>query len=199
MKKLCILTTTLLLLCIGTIVHAEKIRVTDGDLGALKGEKKLNVEYDYSGMEVGKKTEKEYVDEKKEAYNDKEKGRGDKWEKSWVSDRTKRFEPRFKESFNDAADLQIGNNPTAKYTLIFKTVFTEPGYNVGVMRRNASIDGEVLVVETADHSKVVAKLTCEDCPGRTFGGYDFDSGERIQEAYAMAGKGLGKFFNKHID
>ena len=159
----------------------------------------MNVEYSYSDMEVGKKTEQEYISEKKEAYNDKEKGRGDKWEKAWVADRTKRFEPRFKQSFNDAADMQIGNNPTAKYTLIFKTVYTEPGFNVGVMRKNAYIDGEVWIVETADHNKIIAKLTCEDCPGRTFGGYDFDSGERIQEAYAMAGKGLGKFFNKNID
>ena len=157
------------------------------------------MEYDYANMEVGKKSEREYVADKKESYNKKEPGRGDKWEESWISDRSRRFEPRFEEAFNSASNVQIGIYPKEKYTLIFKTVFTEPGFNIGITRKNAYIDGEVWIVETADHNKVIAKLSCEDCPGRTFGGYDFDTGERIQEAYAMAGKGLGRYLGKYID
>jgi len=199
MKHIHMLTAVVAFLFTTTIVHAERIRVTSGDLSALKGVKKMNVEYDYSNMEVGKKTEKEYIADKKEAYNKKEPGRGDKWEKAWERDRQGRFEPRFEEAFNNVGDLRVGDFPKEKYTLIFKTVFTEPGYNIGIKRGNAYIDGEVWIVETANHNNIIAKLTCEDCPGRTFGGYDFDSGERIQEAYAMAGKGLAKYFVKNID
>lgn len=81
----------------------------------------------------------------------------------------------------------------AKYTLIFKTLSIEPGYNVGVMRKNAQIDAEVWIVETANKSNKLATFTISDVPGGTAFGYDFDSGLRISEAYANAGKKLGKF------
>ena len=57
-------------------------------------------------------------------------------------------------------------------------------------------DGEAWIVETADKSKVIAKISIQKAPGRTFGGYDFDTGERIAESYADAGKALGKFIRK---
>jgi hypothetical protein len=33
-------------------------------------------------------------------------------------------------------------------------------------------------------------------PGRMFGGFDFDTGERISEAYAMAGRALARIIVK---
>ena len=97
MKKL-----ILLALLITSIypAFAQRPRVKEGNIETLKGIKKINLKYDYSGMEVGKKAEKEYIAEKKEALNKKESGRGDKWEKDWYSDRNRRFEPRFEEEFN---------------------------------------------------------------------------------------------------
>ena len=80
----------------------------------------------------------------------------------------------------------------AKYTLIFKTTFPAPGFNIYITRKNAKINGEAWIVETANRDKVVAKLNLEGAPGRTFGGGDFDTGTRISEAYAAAGKALGK-------
>ena len=142
MKKLRFL-ATLAFLFVASFAHAERIKLISGDLSVLKGIKKLNVEYDYANMEVGKKSEREYVADKKESYNKKEPGRGDKWEESWISDRSRRFEPRFEEAFNSASNVQIGIYPKEKYTLIFKTVFTEPGFNIGITRKNAYIDGEV--------------------------------------------------------
>lgn len=61
-----------------------------------------------------------------------------------------------------------------KYTLIFKTDFTEPGFNVGVMRKNAVISGEAWIVETANKDHIIAKISVDKALGRTFGGYDFD-------------------------
>jgi hypothetical protein len=40
---------------------------------------------------------------------------------------------------------------------------------------------------------VVAKVSIQKAPGRSFFGSDYDTGERIAESYADAGKGLGKF------
>lgn len=180
-----------------TTAMAQKIKLIQGDLGALSGQTSLNVQYDYSSFTVGKNlTEAQYIQDKKKKYNDDEPGRGDTWEKSWINDRESRYEVQFKEEFEKQSGMTIGNNPNAKYTLIFKTTHVEPGYNIYVSRKNASLDGEAWIVETANPSNVIAKMSVDNCPGRTFGGYDYDTGTRIQESYAVAGKGLGKFLKK---
>src|SRR5690606_37386149 len=171
----------------------------DGDLASLSGVTKMNVTFDYSDMRVGKfKTEKEYVDKKVTDYNKKEAGKGDSWHESWVADRANRFEPDFIKLFNDNCPASIGHFPEEKYTLIFKTTFTEPGYNIHISKKNASINGEVWIVETANQENVVAKVEIKNCPGRSFGGYDYDTGERISESYAKAGKSLGKYLKKTL-
>ena len=166
--------TTLLLILLSVVTsYAQKIKVTDGDLSILKGVDKLNVEYDYSDMTVGKKkSEADYVAEKKAAYNKKEAGKGDEWEKAWVADRAGRYHPKFEELFNKTSGMQAGNYPDAKYTLIFKTTRTEPGFNVGVTRRDAEIDAEVYIVETANKESKKAVVSITRIPGRTGSGYD---------------------------
>lgn len=179
--------------------QAQKVRLTDGSLDALKNVKKLNVKFDYNGMGVGKfASEDDYIAKKKEDYNKKEAGKGEEWEKAWKADRKNRFEPQFKELFVKYSDITPGDYPNEKYTLIFKTIFTEPGYNIYVAKKNAEIDGEAWIVETANPNNVVAKISVQNCPGRTYVGNDYDTGERIQESYAVAGKGLGKFFSKEL-
>lgn len=178
--------------------YAQKLKVTQGDLKALSGETSLNVIYQYSPMGVGKfDREEDYLAKKKAEYNEKEPGRGDKWEKAWIDDRHERFEPQFEELFNKhSKNLQVGSNPSAKYTMIVKTTFTEPGFNVYVTRKNARIDGEVLIVPTGDNNNPIATISFINAPGRTFGGFDYDTGTRIQEAYAALGKSLAKLVGK---
>jgi hypothetical protein len=67
---------------------------------------------------------------------------------------------------------------------------------VYVTRKNATINAEAWIVETASQ-KVIAKISVEKVPGRTFGGNDYDTGIRITECYADAGKHLGKFIKKN--
>ena len=35
-------------------------------------------------------------------------------------------------------------------------------------------------------------------PGRDVWGFDFDTGKRLEEAYAMTGKIFGKYLNKKV-
>lgn len=199
MKKALFIITAFTALLFSTNINAQKVKLKSGKLGVLNGQSTINLEYDYSDMGVGKyKDEADYIAKKKEDYNKKEAGRGDKWEEAWVADRSNRFQPQFEELFNKYSPVQGGDHADAKYTLIFKTKFTEPGFNIHITRKNAEIDGEAWIVETANPEKVIAKITVEKCQGRTFGGYDYDSGTRIQEAYAVAGKGLGKFLKKEV-
>lgn len=198
MKKL--LVTLLIFTAFGAhVALAQKIRIIEGDFSALKGQKMLNAKYDYSNMGVGSfEKEEDYVAKKTTDYNAKEKGKGDNWALQWVGDRKNNFEPKFEELFVKTC-MELGNHPEAKYTLIIHTTFTEPGFNVYVTRKNASISGEVWLVETADQSKALCKLKFEKAPGRTFGGNDYDTGTRISESYAKAGKEIGKFIAEKLE
>lgn len=177
--------------------NAQKIKTTEGSVNTLKNETSINIEFTYDNISVGKfANEQEYIKKKTDEYNAKEPGRGDNWAKSWINDREARYEPKFIELFTSTSQMTV--NKTAKYTLIFKTKSIEPGYNVagGMVafgRKNASIDAEVWIVETADKSRKIAVITVDNAPGGVWGGYDYDTGTRIAESYAISGKKLGKY------
>jgi hypothetical protein len=178
---------------------AQKIKILDGNLKDLKGQTKMNVVYDYSNMGVGSYAkEEDYIAKKVKEYNAKEPGRGDDWAKKWEGDRKNRFEPSFVELFNKKSSIIIGDFADAKYTMKVRTTFTEPGFNVYVTRKNASINIEVTIYETGNPEKPICKIQGLKFPGRTFGGYDYDTGTRISEAYAKAGKDLAGFIAKNM-
>ncbi|MFC2100251.1 hypothetical protein ACFLRZ_00325 [Bacteroidota bacterium] len=181
------------------MVHAQKIKLVSGNMSFIKGQKVLKVVYNYDDMKVGKMDEDKYVSTKVKEYNQDIPGKGDNWQKAWINDRTSRFQPKFELLFNkylkekgvsihtEAAD--------AKYTLLLKTTMTEPGFNVYVSSRPAMINTEVIFTETANPEKVLAKITITGSPGNTMGN-DYDTGNRIQEAYAKCGKALAKYLIK---
>lgn len=174
----------------------SQVRVQKGKISELKGTQQMSIKFTYDNMAVGKfKKEKDYLDKKVADYNKKEAGRGDKWRKAWVEDRKTRFEPKFIELFEKSAPIDlVETSVTTKYTMIINTDFTEPGFNIAVMRKFAEIRTTVTILETSSN-KVVAVLSAAG-PGRTYGGYDFDTGLRISEAYAKTGKSLGKYIAK---
>jgi|ERR1022692_4300458 hypothetical protein len=187
----------LLALCATVTIKAQHIKLTDGNVAPLKDEKNINVEFTYDNMAVGKfDNEQDYISKKKEEYDKKEPGRGDSWGKAWVSDRKHEFEPKFTDLFQEHSEMVISKKP-AKYTLIFHTTYTEPGYNVYVTRKNAEIDAEATIVETENRGHVIAVISIHKAPGRTFSGNDYATGDRIRECYADAGKYLGKFIVKN--
>ncbi len=198
MKKSMLL--PLVMVVFSSSIFAQRMKLTSGNLSPLAKETSMQVEFTYDNMKVGKfDKEAEYVKKKKEEYNQKEAGRGDSWALSWVNDRDARFEPKFLELFQKYSHINASRSATAKYTLIIHTIFTEPGWNVGVMRANAQINAVATIVETADHTRKIAEITIDKALGRDFWGADFDTGMRIQEAYADAGKELGKFIKNKID
>jgi len=184
-----------------TSVYAQKIKVKDGDLGFLKGQSEILLEYDYSDMAVGKfDKEEDYIAKKVAEYNEKEPGKGDSWAENWVADREGRFHPKFEELANKYLAKANCNadqtNINAPYTAIVKVVFTEPGFNVGVMRKDAMINLEISFVETENRDNVLAVMTMTNVPGRDAMGNDYDTGYRISEAYAKGGKEFGAYLVK---
>jgi hypothetical protein len=171
---------------------AQKVKTESGNADILKAETSINFEFTYDNISVGKyKNEQDYIKDKTAEYNKKEPGRGDTWAKSWISDRESRYEPKFIELFKINSGMTEDRH--AKYTLIFKTISIEPGYNIAISRKSAQLDAEVWIVETANRNNKVATLTISNVPGGTPFGYDFDTGLRISEAYANSGKKLANY------
>lgn len=195
MKK--IIATFLLLSCIATLSFAQSIVLTSGSVDFIKDQKVIDFSFSYDEMLVGKLTEQEYVDKKTSEYNKKEDGKGEEWKKAWYGDRTERFEPKFLELF-DKYMSEVGiaaGTEGAKYRIEINTDFTEPGWNVGVMRQNASVDLSCKVkdIETGEQ---VASIRIRNASANNFWGTDFTSGYRVQETYAKAGRELAKFLIK---
>ena len=210
MKHLKCLTLLSFILLIAARGFGQKVKLEEGDLSPLKSEKTLAFAFTYDSMMIGssghhppgpphppgphshgQQTEAEYVAKHTEDYNKKSPGKGDEWAKAWKDDRETLYEPAFTKEFEKYGSLQP--DPKSKYTLIFKTTNTEPGFNIGFMRHNAEISGVAWIVETANQSHVIAKISVINAPGGNFFENDYATDERIATAYSEAGRGLGYF------
>lgn len=182
----------------------SKIMEKSGDLKFLVGQKVINIEYDYSDFGVGAfDTEKEYTSKKVKDYNKKEAGKGDKWLEGWNGAKKKRYEPKFEILFNKVLKKKTGvyveqNNTDAKYTLIVKTKFIEPGMNIGIAKRPAFADFDFVFIETGKPDNVAAKLYIKNVVGSQAGGFDFDVGSRVAESYAKGAKMLAGYLYKKV-
>lgn len=198
------LLTVTMALCFAVGASAQKMKLTEGSFKALSGQKEVNVVYKYDDMNVGtgkrEMKETEYVEKKVTEYNEKEAGRGDSWAKSWVADRESRFENKFGQLFNKGmgklgTTIGTGRND-AKYTLIVHTTMTEPGFSVPmVMTVPSDINLVISLVETGS-DKVLGAMELIGSPGNAFYGAAWDTGNRIQESYAKAGKSFAKWLPK---
>jgi hypothetical protein len=206
-KKLSLILLAALAAMAGTpVAYGSIIDLRSGALGFLKGETQVNVEYSYEGMRVGKfAREQDYIDKKIAEYNQKEAGRGDRWHRAWLDDRTQRFQPKFEELLNRflaerKSSLRFGSFKDAKYTLLLKTTFLEPGWSTGniMIRHPAQIDADAVFVETQNRANPLATLTITKSPGQGAMGFDWDTGYRLQESYAKAGKELGIFISRKL-
>jgi len=174
-----------------------------GDVSVLKGQTVINLQYDYSNMAVGKfKDEKDYIAKRTADMNTKKPGDGDRWAEAWKTDRASRFQPMFEKNLNQKTskfNVNLKENATsAKYTLIIRTTFTEPGFNAVEVHRKAWIALQVDLVETANPSKVIARIDMKKEDSINMMGFDYDTGGRIQSAYDRAGENLGSFLVKNV-
>ena len=201
MKKI-VLFVLIQLVISGICLHAQKIILKSGSFDFLKGQKAILVKYDYSNLSVGKfDKEDDYIAQKVADYNKDEAGKGDKWKEAWFNDRPKRYEPKFEELFNNymkEKDLQCGQTlPGATFEMNIHTTFIEPGFNIGISRKPAYINVDIRFLESGS-GKEVAVVTVDNCPGRDAVGFDFDTGYRLEEAYAKLGKSLSGFILKKL-
>jgi len=182
--------------------YSQKIKIKSGDLSSVKGQTSINIEYDYEGMAVGKfESQEAYIEKKMTEYDEKEPGKGQKFKDSWYLAQKERFPNKFEQLMNDGfekAGIKVSqNNTEAKYTFIVKTTYTEPGFNVGVMRRPAFTNIVLKIVETSNKDNVVCEISSDANPGQDFAGFDYDASYRIAESYAKCAKSLAKYMLKN--
>jgi len=190
------LSVLVLMFSLTTAVKAQEVNQTKGDIAVLKEEPSINIEFTYNKMTVGDYGKEEnFIKTKKSEYNAKEAGKGDSWAAEWVGDRERKYHPMFIKAFGDGGKLEV--KPESKYTLIFNTDFCEPGYSVGVAKKNAQIDGTATIVETANRSKVIAVFKIEHPGESMFRGAAFDAATRIGQAYSLTAKKLAAYIKKN--
>lgn len=176
---------------------AQEVDITKGDLSFLKGETSINFEFTYEKMAVGDfSKEADYIKKRKDELNAKEPGSGDKWVIEWEEQKKSYFGDKFMLGFTKQNKLTY--NKDAKYTLVFNTKALEPGYQVGISKKNAGVDGTITIIETGKPEKKLAVLYVERAPETKWRGAAFDAKSRIGDAYYMDGQKVGKFIEKNI-
>jgi hypothetical protein len=188
------------ILLTATVVNAQK---WNKPLTDLKGQTTLNLKYTYDGLVVGKDgPEADYLSRKKADISKKDPAKAEAFEKGWYNARPSNYYPKFETLLNKGLEkvgITAGQNQNnAKYTMVVNTTFIEPGFNVGVMKKPASCNFDIKIVETANPSNVISQTFVNNVPGSQYGGYDFDATTRIAECYAKAAKMVSKTMAKGI-
>lgn len=193
---------TLLLVLFTVILYSQKIKLKQGGFDFIKDQKEINVEFVYDNMKLLKKnlTNDEYVKEHSAELDEKTKGKGKSWEKSWYASRELIYAPKFLELMNRYFHEDHGiyfdeELSDAQYTLIVDTVWVYPGWDAGVMKQPAKVTTLLKFVETANKGTILAEVTSENAPGDQWGS-SFDNEDRIGQGYAKTGKSFAKYILK---
>jgi len=193
MKKIILLFAVSFMLL--NVANAQKIKVVDGDLSFFKDLSELNVIYEYpEDMKLGKTTLEEYVAKKVGEKEKKKEGSGEAWKEAFYADRADHYEPMFIRGLDDkTGDLYVAQDDSDyPVTVIVKTTFMEPGFQMGFQSKNSAVDLELTFVDTENHENVKAVVVVTKAPGAAAP----DQGLRVGDAYFTAGQAFGKFLKK---
>jgi hypothetical protein len=176
--------------------YGQKRKIVSGSLDGIGTQDTYELVFDYEGMRVGAEIDEvEYLKTKEADWEAKEEGQGAAFVRRWFEDRKTLYRPAFIVGFQKFYKAKLGDDK-AKYTLIIKTMRTEPGWYAGVMGHPAELDGECWVVESGNLSNVIAKIAFAGFVGKVSYGGGFEMTTRIQSAYEVLGNGLGDFIKR---
>ncbi len=207
------LLTSLVLLTFTISGFTQKPILYMGNLDFLKGQTKINVQYNYDNMVVGKNhsNEQDYIDVNKAKRNINKPGSGDKWAEQWGNNRVSRNEQKFEAMLNrdlvkHKVGVLVGDFPTAPYTLILKTIGTQPSKTkiavdiliipIAYPYKVSMVDFEIWIVETNNKKNVLAIVKLKKDSLRN-GQKRRDEAFRIQDCYGKCGTSMAYYFRKN--
>lgn len=215
----------LLLICFLSLssVRLFSQNLISGDISVLKGQKLINIRFDYSKMRVGDYDpedeyasafkfadidEGEFIKKSVEAMNNKKAGSGEEWASKWQSNKTERYHPGFEAAFNEKAvdcSLEVNENEAgAKYTIIVHIDFLEQGIQSRQLDETlklASVNLTIDVVETAAPETILASIESTKNINSNNSNVNknvYDPGWRLTNCYKAAGKSIAKFICKKL-
>ena len=194
----------ILFLCVTLAVTAQDFQVERGNLSFLKDQKVVNVEFKYDNLRLMKDnvTEKEYVDERREFLNNRNKGEGDNWLKKWEGAREAFWEPKFLDLMRRTVTESKGivfqkDAPQAPYTLIVDAQWIYPGWDAYVMKQKAKVTTVLSFVETNNKENVLYQIRSIEAPGDQIG-HNYSNELRIGEGFEKTAKSFGKLIIKRL-
>lgn len=201
MKKIMIM---LLFVFLTSASFAQKLKNEKGNVTVLKGQKIVNIQYDYSKMKLMKEnlTEEQYIKNRKADLNEKNNGEGDRWEKRWNNAREDFWQPKFEELLSETItkDKNIkfeAGAKDAKYTLVVDVTWVYPGWDIAMMKQSAKVNTLLKIVATDNPSKVLYSVESLEAPGDQWGS-NFSNESRIGEGFAKTAKTFGKLLIKKL-
>jgi len=193
-----------LFLCVTLSVTAQDFQEERGNLSFLKDQKVVNVEFKYDNLRLMKDnvTEKEYVDERREFLNNRNKGEGDNWLKKWEGARETFWEPKFLDLMRRTVTESKGiafqkDAPQASYTLIVDAQWIYPGWDAWVMKQKAKVTTVLSFVETNNRENVLYQIRSIEAPGDQIG-HNYSNELRIGEGFEKTAKSFGKLIIKRL-
>ncbi len=123
-------TLSLVALFLALVSCSQKIKVQSGSFDFLKGQKEINVIFDYTGVTFYSKnlTEEEYISKRSDEIKDKNPE--EDWAKTWQEYKDTKFPNKFFASANKNINkntLVFSKDKITPYTLIVKTEWIKPG------------------------------------------------------------------------
>lgn len=183
-----------------SLAFSQKVKITQGDYKSLKGITEYNLVFDNSNLSIPKyKSEEEFLEDKMSKRDEKDSDTGEKFKQSWFADRENRYEPKFIESFNkrfNKNEVKVGKDLNSEYIMKVHTTLMWAGYNVGVWRENSKIEATVSVYKTKQPENIIFSANFTKVEGGSFFGTDYNSGDRISEAYAKLAQKLAAEIQK---
>ena len=193
-----------LFLCVTLAVTAQDFQEERGSLSFLKDQKVVNVEFKYDNLRLMKDnvSEKEYVDERREFLNNRNKGEGDNWLKKWEGARETFWEPKFLDLMRRTVTESKGiafqkDAPQVAYTLIVDAQWIYPGWDAWVMKQKAKVTTVLSFVETNNRENVLYQIRSIEAPGDQIG-HNYSNELRIGEGFEKTAKSFGKLIIKRL-
>lgn len=179
---------------------APMAAMNSGDIANLTKVRNVNIVYTYTDLSVGAfRKEEDYINKKCDDMKKKDPSACEKFKKDWVEGRKTKFEPRFELLFNkygEKSAFMQGTNYSSNQdvTLEIHTVFIEPGYNIGISKKPATLDMECTFKDKS--GKALCVIFIKNAVGASAMGYDFDVTSRMVESYSKAAKMLTALIKK---
>ncbi len=180
------------------VIYSQKVKIQEGNIKLLSEVDEYNVVFEYSNLEIPNyNSEEEFLEDKMTKREEKLKGDGERFKKSWFADRQNLYEPYFIKYFNDyfimKRKIKVSkNNLSAKYTILVKTKMIYPGYNVVVAWEGAKLNAIISVYQTGSPNKVLFLTKTVNIQGKP----SYNAGVRIANTYGILGRAFAGYLRR---